>query len=242
MLDYCYRIGLWNRGTNATFKETLVKIFYSIYFMLFPLSLFGGAIQSDKTDETIFLTESATVVMVTLTNFLYVVWKKDEIIDTLQHMCVHRVKNQADFVKCNNKLNVIMNVLTTFWVITAVMATFTGLIAPFFGNERKLFFSIAFPLDWRNSEIAYWMAFSFLFTTVTLCTISVLFAILKWYFLSNCTMKYELLGNQLRNIGAIEVGAVADQRKILQMKKKNLFLRDLIAAIHSFEELKKYYL
>lgn len=231
--NFFNRIGLRHSGNKATVKDTILKLFYSIYYPLFLVSILGGIVTSDKSDELIFLIEAAIIVAVRLTNLSYIIWRKSETVELLQQICVYPVPDQRQFIKINHKLNKIMKFNTVFWAVCVVAMINVVAVTPFVGNERKLFLSIAFPLDWKNDATAYWIAFSFFSTEECITIITLQFLVIKWYLMLNCAIKYEILGNQLRNMGA----SASD---LSQMEQQNLFRRDLIAGIRSYKEINMY--
>lgn len=95
--------------------------------------------------------------------------------------------------------------------------------------------NVAFPLDWKNNEIAYWMANAFFFTEITLTILSVLFSVIIRSLLISSSLRYEILGCQIRNMGT--TNKMPKKRKTLQVE--NLFLKDLIAAINSHQHTEK---
>lgn len=242
MMNFFYGIGLWHHGNDATVKETRLKLFYSAYFLLFPSSILGGAITSDNSDEIIFLSQTAIITSVLFINLMYTIWRKSEIIELLHQMCVYSLDDQQAFNKINKKLNKIMKYITIFFVATSVIGMITALVAPFVGNEKILFFNVAFPLDWKNNEIAYWIAFGFVSTEIFLTIIAILTTAIKYCLMLSCAIKYDILEHQLRNLGEIKKDdAAKSQRKISQIEKNNLFVRDLIAGIQSYEAINQYF-
>lgn len=51
---FLHRVGVWNRGDVETVAERRLKIFYSIYMSLIPMSFLTGALASENVDEIIF--------------------------------------------------------------------------------------------------------------------------------------------------------------------------------------------
>lgn len=86
------------------------------------------------------------------------------------------------------------------------------------------------------------MAFVFFSTEVILSVVVILFSILMWYLLLNCGIKYEVLGNQLKQLSvmrAIDDSCTSNQRSIAKIDKRNVFLRDLITGIETHKDLIK---
>lgn len=190
---------LWHNADKATVKETFVKLVYSIYLFLFPLSLIFGAITNEYTDESISLAEMAIVTTVLAMKMTFLIWNKKQILQFLDQVCVHSMEDRLEFNSVSNKLDKFMKIMKVFF-FTGISLGVCVSVVPFFGCEKKLFFNIGFPLDYRKSEVAFWIAFVFTFIAVLLYNFSVLFSIMLWYLLLNASVKYELFENKLRNI------------------------------------------
>lgn len=235
IFQYFEWIGLWYRVNDGGVKATCVKIFYSIFYLLFVVSIFGGAIATDNSDEAIFMLLATIMIIVILTKLLHIIWKKNDIVELMGQMCVHSIEHQSEFDDINTDLNGKMKFIKVFWYVSYFEAIIATTIAPFVTKERELFLNIAFPLDWKNNEIGFWAGFFFIIAEAILTTTAILFSVIESYLMMNCKIKYDVLGNRLRNLGAIP----ESQRKISQREKENLYLRDLVAAIESFEEINR---
>lgn len=77
---------------------------------------------------------------------------------------MHGVEEKEEFALINNKLKSLMKLVTIFLSCSVIGGFCGAFVKPLLENERKLFFVIGFPLDWRNDEFAYWMAVAFIFT------------------------------------------------------------------------------
>jgi len=228
-----YIIGLWHRGDEPTVTETRIKCFYSFFYLLFPISLLGGAIKTDNKDDAIFLIETGIICIVLFVKFLYLIWKQKDILNLLHRIGDYSAADHKEFTSINDKLNIFMKIMNFFYLSALFFASLITFGVPIVSFERKLFFNIAFPFDWKNNETAYWAAVVFLFIEATLTAISLLFSILMWYLMINCSLKYKVLGNQLRNLGVIRTG----NGVILEVGTQKLYQRDLIAGIKSQRDI-----
>lgn len=70
------------------------------------------------------------------------------------------------------------------------------------GNERRLFVDIGFPLNYKDSEVAYWVAYVFLSTEIVVHLMYVFCSLLMWYLLFSCSLRYKELGGRLKIICA----------------------------------------
>lgn len=241
IIDGYNRLGLWHRGDDATIKETRIKIFYSIYSLLFPIASLAGAISSDDKDESTFLLEVAILCIIVCVKLFYIIWRKKEIFELLHRIGVYSIKEKEDFIVVDDKLRSFMKWIAYFYCYAIFMGAFVALIAPFIGSDKKLFFNVSFPLDHKNNEFGFWIAFLFTCTEIFLGVVSFSFSIIVWYLMFNCGLKYEVLGSELENMGVVRtVDADVKKRKISEMEKRNFFKRDLIAGIESHKDINEY--
>lgn len=229
-----YRVGLWHRRDVTIMNATAMKLLYSIYHALFPLSLFARAFTTDK-DESIFLIEMGFVFAVLSLKFSYIIWNKNEIIGLVDRIGVYSLDDREQFALANGRMLIFNKVSKLFVVIIYVTNTLAGLIVPFIGHEKKLFFNIAFPLDWTKNELAFWLAFVFLSTEMFLSCVAFLFSVLTWYLMISGCLKYEILGLHIVNMG-VNRKRVNDSKA----EKENLFLQDLMVAVDSYAYVKRY--
>lgn len=240
-MELFYRLGFWHCGDDPTVKETRMKQFYSIYYFLFPISLMAGAIKSDNKNESIFLVEIAILAAVMSVKMFYIIWNKREIIDLLHTIGIYSIEDHKDFGLVNHKLKSFMKFVTVLLCGIFICGACVVLVVPFLGNEKKLYFNVGFPLDYKNNEVAYWVAFTFFSTEIILSDIAFLFTIMIWYLMLNCGLKYEILGNQMQNMGVIKtVAPTGNKRIISDSEKQNLFQRDLMVAITCHQDIRKY--
>lgn len=242
IFEIFYRFGLWSRGEQATVTERRIKLFYSIYYLLFPISLLAGAIKSDNSDESILLLETSIIAVVMSIKLQYIIWKQNEIKELSHRIGFYSVDNHEEFTFVNRRLNTFMKVTTYFFFLCIVVASTAAVVVPIVGSERILFLNIGFPFDWKNNEIAYWIAFVFFTTEMIITALNILFSITMWYLLFNISLNYKVLGSQLRNMGVIKKvdATTVSKVNISEVEKENAFLRDLIAGIESHKNINEY--
>lgn len=235
-----YRLGLWHAGEETTRKETARKLFFSIYTVLLPISLLSGvSLTVERLEDSLFLIEAAIMTVIMSVKLFYIIWRKDEILQMLDRIGMYSTKHASESKRINGKLNHFMSLMKIFFSCSVLIAICALLIVPFLGSEKKLFFNIGFPLDWQHSEFAYWIAFTFILTEVILSAISVLFSIIVWYLFLNCSLRFQLLGHDLRSMGVIEevVDSSGKKRKVSKLEMENQFSKDLVAAVKSHREI-----
>lgn len=156
-------------------------------------------------------------------------------LDLLVRIGAFSIEDSEDLTAVNKKLKTFMKFVVSLLTIISV-TTFFAIIVPIFGSENKLFFNIGFCLDWKNNDIAFYLASAFLTTEATMTIIGMLFSTLIWYLLMTCTLRYEVLGSQIRDIGVIKANeATTNKRKVSNAEKQKIFFRDSIATIESHQ-------
>lgn len=233
IISFFYRIGFWHRGDEPTVRELIIKTFYCFYYLFFPISLVVGSVKSDNEDESIFLAEISIAVLVVTVKMPMLIWRQKEILDALNRISVFSVKNHDDFNFVNKKLSKFMKFVIVLIILLNVAAVCDSAIPPFIGDEKKLFFKIGFPMDYINDEIAFWAASVFIFTEIYLTTTVVIFSVTFWYLMICCSLRYEVLGNEIRNLGLI------NKKEISVKEKQNIFLKDLNALIDAHHCIKE---
>lgn len=234
IISLFYRCGLWHREDTATPIAVRTKLLYCIYHSLFPISVMVGAITSDNHDESVMLADAAIVIAVLTVKLWILVWKQKEIVELLNRICIFSTRDHEIFNSVNTKLSKFSNFATVMLVFINI-----GIICicsvPFIGTENTLYMNIAFPLDWKNNQIAFWIANAFIFTEMYLSLIIVMFSVTIWYLVFCCSLRYEVLGNEIRNMGHRE-----NMMKISSKEKQKLFLNDLKKSIDVHLCLKEY--
>ncbi|XP_037026086.1 odorant receptor 94a-like [Bradysia coprophila] len=227
MISFFCLIGVWHRGDKPTVKEFRIKLFYTFYYPLLALSLAVGAIKNDKEDQSIFLAEVAIEVAVLTTKLWLLIWKQNEILYLLSRVCVISIRSDDDWNLLNAKLRGFMNFVLVF-LILSVAGSSGSLILSFRGSEKTFFLKIAFPMDYQNNEIAFWFATIFLSTEMALTVVVDIFTTIIWYLLLMCSLRYQVLGNELKNLGIIKKNA---EGKMTKKHMQNKYFGDLKASI-----------
>ncbi len=202
IVSFYYRIGFWHRVQENAIKEPrIVKALYCIYHFLFTISLAVTAIKTEESDESVFLAETSIIAFVLSVKLWFLIWNQKRILELLNRICVYPIRYDDDLSFVNKKLKKFANFM--FFASTAAYCTGVceAIVAPFFGSRRTLFFKIAFPWDWRNNDIAYCVASLFLFTEVFLSITAASINIIIWYLMFNCSLRYQVLGSELKKIG-----------------------------------------
>ncbi|XP_037041517.1 odorant receptor 94b-like [Bradysia coprophila] len=234
MISLFRRIGIWHGQDAATVSQQRLKPVYFIYYVSFFASFSIGALTKESLDESIFLAEVAILITVLMTKLWLLFWKQKEIMGLLNRTCVFSIRDDEELAFFNDKVDKLMNLMVGFGY-AAVIAITGNSIFPFIGKEKRLIVDIAFPLDCKNSEIGFWLAYIFFLTEniLSLAAMVIVTAII-WYLLLHCSLRYKILGTDIRNMGRIK-GKV----KTTEKERQTIFHRDLLEAIKGHLHLRE---
>nr|QGW45425.1 odorant receptor 52 [Bradysia odoriphaga] len=241
IISLFYYIGFWHRRDEETARERKLQLLYLFYFCLFPLLLAAGAVTTGNQSEKTFLIEVTTITSVLQLKLWYIIWKREEILEHLNQICDYRIVDREAFTEISKKLTDLMKFVKIFLATTYICAVHVALVAPFLGTERKPFFNIPFPSDWKDTEFAFWTRFFFIATQQFLSANLVLFGAIVWYLMANCAWQYEVLGQRISKMGEMRttVEESTDERPITDTERDNLYCRDLIEIIKSHNHVKR---
>ncbi|XP_037049672.1 odorant receptor 22a-like isoform X2 [Bradysia coprophila] len=234
LISLFYWMGIWHRNDIPTTRQIKIKLFYWIYYSLLICSLTVGAIKSKSMDEAIFIAQISIMTSILAVKFWILIWKQKQILELINRVCAISYRNDEDLSFFNNKMEKFIKFVVTFLSSAFIMCSCAIIIVPFVGSEKKLFVSIAFPLDYRNDAIAFWIAHIFIATQSYLSVLIVSTSVLIWYLMFHCSLRYEILGREIRNMGSDVVNG-----KMPQKEKDKKFSQDLTASIEAHVHLKE---
>lgn len=201
------------------------------------MSFVVGAIKNEKMDELVFLVEASIVTGVYTVKLWILIWKQNQILHLLKRICEFSIRDDCGYVLFKDKLGGFIKFVVGFVTGLIIALSLETVVFPMFGTEKTLFYKIWFPLDWRNSEVAFWMANIFIFIGDFIMMTVMLFSIIIWYLLLNCALRYEVLGSEIRDMGHItEKG----NKKLSEMQMHNNFFESLKESIDAHVHLKEY--
>lgn len=212
IMESYYRFGLWSRGEVPSVKEIRIKLLYSLFHLLFLCSLIVGAYNCEDNDEAILLTQLGFVIAVLSVKFLYLIWKQNDILSLVDQIGEFSVPARDQYVSIDGKLRFFDKIVKWFIYLLYFVTFCITLIAPFVSGEKRLFYDIAFPLDYKNNEFAFWIAFTFLACGIFVSTFPVLFTFFMVYVMFCCVVRIETLGNRMQTMG------ISDDPKVKQTK------------------------
>lgn len=235
-----HRFFMWRNEKESTCLDITRKLLYLISYMTFPISLALGGFLSDDENEAIYLVAAAIPQAVGTVKLAYILWKKKEISAFIDDSSVHSIVNYDEFTQISNKLQNLMKFSSCFISANVMgIGTIIFLSLPVFTSENRLPVNIAFPLDWKNSLFAYWLAYAYFFFAATISMVIISFNAVLWYLMLNFSIKYQILGNELRKMG---VGITANEKsKLSNSKNQTLFLQQLINKIATHQNIRGYY-
>lgn len=236
LIRFFYRIGFWHKGDTPTTKERAIKLFYCVYFFLLVISSTIGAISNENVVESVFLAEVSIVSAVLSVKLWCLMWKQNRIQDLLQ-VCVFSVRNDGQAHSINKKLGRFIKFVIALFCAGITASCFGCIVVPLVKSERAIILKFGFPLDWLNSGIAFWIANALFLLSLVIAMIAYLFSATIWYIMLNYSVRYGIVGDELRQMG--EVNATGEV-KISDKEKQNHFLEDLKASIDIHLQLTKY--
>ncbi|XP_037039747.1 odorant receptor Or2-like [Bradysia coprophila] len=232
MISFYRDIGLWHGEDRPSIGQFGRKLCYCIYYLLFIISLWTGATTVETVDESIFIAQISIVASVLNIKIWMLLWKQKQIMGLLNQICVFSIRNDEDFAFFNDKVEKFIKFAIAFACAT-VVGTLGCSIVPFVGNQKSLILDIAFPLDWKNSEIGFWLAYIFFVSSLIVTFPAMAFSVLIWYLLLHCTIRYHVLGMDITNLGRITV-----KEKMTEKKRQAIFYQDLVALIEAHLHLR----
>lgn len=241
IITFFHRSGLWQKENVKVFRKVGSKLFYLFFSIFLIVAMFYGAILSDEWSDKIFLTSVALAGVVHLVKVIYLLWKKEQILAFIHEMTSHSIEDHNKFIDIKKKLKKFIDCVLIF-----VAGLFTGyacvfiLSLPVFSSEKLLAVGIWFPLDWKNSNIAFWLANGTLYIFCLVTLLSALLSIIVWYLMLNCSIKYDMLAHQFRNIFEIpkKVSEGVSERPVTV--KEHNFLEKIISLINNHQNLQRY--
>ncbi|XP_037039743.1 putative odorant receptor 71a [Bradysia coprophila] len=234
MTSFFHRIGIWHGEDKPTVGQIRLKSFYCIHYLFFITSTSIGAITKETVDESIFLAEVSIALTVLTIKIWMLIWKQKQIMRLLDRICVFSIRNNEEFEFFTDKVEKFIKFVNVFMCAT-IVGSLGNSAFPFIGNERTIIVDFAFPMDWKNSEIGFWMAYIFFVFENILTFLPFSFSVIIWYLLLHCSLRYKILLTEMRNMGRITGG---DKVKISEQEQKTIYHKDFAAAIEAHNHLR----
>lgn len=225
-----YALKLWSNKEVASFYERGLQFFHSMYFISFITSTVVRACTADEKGDSIILVVGVIIAFVHIFRLWYAITKQKEILTLIDQLGVHSTNDREKSHQVNNKLNNWMNFARYFLLICTSTVTFST-IFPLFSNSMLLY-DTGFPAD--GSRTTFWILHMFTSVGSYYGVLLFSFSPIIWYLLISGAIKYEMLGNQLRDMGVVN----SRNRKVSNKIQQNLFLKSLIEAIQTHQRVK----
>nr|QGW45404.1 odorant receptor 31 [Bradysia odoriphaga] len=218
-------LGFWTtQSSNGTVSAW--QLFYFLSFCLFGSSVGIEAYTTENTDDCIFLVTTTLICILQLGRLYNIIWKQNKTIDLIHEASTNSTDDYRTFCIVSGKLNKQVILIKYFiFCMYFVVVIVAGL--PLITKE--LIFDMTFPWDYKNSQIGFYVAYTFnvenFFVSITI----ILFASMLWFLMMNFVVKYEILGSDFKNLG------VARTEEEEHKNTESLFLKHLVESIKSLE-------
>lgn len=232
--------GIWEADNHHALFTAVKQFCLSVLYILYPIFLASNAFLCEDRIESIYSAQVSLSTSLMCLKCLYMIYGKREMMSFLYDRSIcHTTEDQEEFDLINHKLERFMKFIRVY--ITAVATTsFLGIIVklPFlsFGEKQLPMF---ISLSWNDSEIVYWVAYGWLSFIMTLSIAVVMFHILLWYIMLNCSIAYQSLGNKFRNLGK-RSGSIARELNFNAEKpllREQSYVDELIALVKAHRNL-----
>nr|QGW45384.1 odorant receptor 11 [Bradysia odoriphaga] len=211
-----YLIGIWQRDEESNYRKIGKKIFFTFFGSLLPIFFATNVFLCDDRNESIFSVHIGIITAVMYVKFLYLLFKKHEILAFLNDpIVVHSIENREEYEQTNEKIKKFIRFVQVYLLAILITTALVVLIElPVFSTDKGLPFFISFT--WNKSEIVYWLAYLFLSLSMVLYSVINFMTVFVWYIMLNYFIEYELLGNKLKKLG---VPAIENQARNEKQQK-----------------------
>ncbi|KAJ6635258.1 hypothetical protein Bhyg_13843, partial [Pseudolycoriella hygida] len=129
-----------------------------------------------------------------------------------------------------------MQIVHAYLVIMAVVV-FLLIVPPLpvFSSERELPMFIVYSFEWTYKDLMYWLIYSPLAVQIILMFVVNLLTVIIWYVMLNFSIKYQVLGNQLTNLGMPKYSDI--DIATLPTPEDDLFYLELIASVEKHQNI-----
>lgn len=147
-----------------------------------------------------------------------------------------------EFIHVDNKIKKIMKFANAFIVVCVVEVSML-IILPAIWIDLTLI-NVAFPLGHHRN--VFWIKQTFVLIGGVYSLLGAFLSIIIWYLMLNASIKYDMLGNRMRNLGVMRtpVADLSDEttvQKVIISKTtgQQIFLEDLIGTIETHQSTSK---
>lgn len=230
-----YELRLWNKEASTTFWERGMAFFHFIFYLSFVISFAVEAFIHNA--DIIFLTVAFLISGLHMIRLCYIISKMKKILSLINQLGTHCTNDLEKSIKVKNKLETFIKFTKCFMSACC----FEGVLLSIFPivSKKKILMDLGFL--WETNRIGFWLTNFYNFLGVSYSVLIFFLAIIIWYLMMNGAISYEILGNQLRNMG-LNRGSVMPIReeKISRTEQEKLFLQDLVNAVKTHQTISKY--
>lgn len=188
-------VGLWKTGNG---NVSLPQVIYFTIILVFLLSSFIGACTCDDRDNVVFLAALVIILTVQACRLRFIICKQNQIIDLMHTVSGNSTDDHQAFCIGKNNIHKLLTLAKTF---LAVLYSLCVVVICLPLLDKQLLFNIAFPLDYKTNEMAFWMSYAFVVTTYVLSVTLFMFIIMIWYMMMMFVVKYDFVASEFRNLG-----------------------------------------
>lgn len=231
-----YQFKVWCKDDITIYKSPR-KLFYWLFFVAFAVSVTIGSAVTDDNDERISLAVISISLFVHSSKIWKILREQKTILKMIHQLGTHYTNDKKEFFRVENKLKLFM---TLFHYFNNTLVYTYAIVGVFpLANDHNLFFNIAFPLDRSKSDIAFWISFLFVFGALMVAPLGSLLSSILWYLMLGFVLKYNILGNELKNLG-IRTEDGETNMKISSKQQQKLYQKQFITAIQTYEKINGY--
>lgn len=200
-----YYFGLWPRDNSTIyFKIYGVSVFFTFY-PVYAVAIALGAVVAENFAEKMFLvmcTMSGCCLMLKIIHF----YRNREDIQKLFHeMDDYTVDDQIQYDEINRKIRKFIEFKAIMFRVF-YYGVCLQLLVPFIMQENIFAIKIWVPIDWTHNNIAFWIINVYTLICIQFYVVAVELSVIVWYLMLNFSIKYEMLGYQLMNLGKSDDG------------------------------------
>lgn len=210
-----YLCGYWQNEKKVSLVRTVGrKLFYTFTMVIFQIVIVICAWISDDNSESLFLVQVEIFAIVMTVKWIYLIRHKDTILFFVSDAIVsHNISDYAVFVEVKKRLNKFMKFVHVY-LTTLALVVFVLIISPLpmFSSNKQLPMFINYSIICDYSELIYWMIYSSLALQIFLIFVINLLTVIIWYVLLNCSIKYQVFGNQLARLGVPQITVIDENQ------------------------------
>lgn len=217
-------------------------MFHFSCYLSFLASIVIKAVITNDSDEFVFFIALSITVTVHVIKMLYINLKNPETINLIYKIGTHSTNEMEEFIHVDNKIKKIMKFANAF-IVVCVVEVYMLIILPAIWIDLTLI-NVAFPLGHHRN--VFWIKQTFVLIGGVYSLLGAFLSIIIWYVMLNASIKYDMLGNRMRNLGVMRtpVADLSDEttvQKVIISKTtgQQIFLEDLIGTIKTHQKINK---